>query len=223
MSAGRLQLYDKRAGPRDRTSRLLVRLDGRARAAPARVRLQAGGVGEAAARERARAGRRARDARAGSVAAARRRSRELLDAPRPLHALLRDQHVIAGIGRSWVDEILWQAQLSPYKRGADLDDDEAERLRDGDRRDARRRDRPLRAGGRAADPRQAADAAARAPPRGRAVPALRDDAAGGPLRGLRDRLLPRPARPTGACSRTGASRACCAEQHAPFGAQLGPG
>jgi len=30
MSAGRLQLYDKRAGPRDRTSRLLIRLsDGR--------------------------------------------------------------------------------------------------------------------------------------------------------------------------------------------------
>src|ERR1700730_7316450 len=28
MSAGRLQLYDKRAGPRDRTSRLLVRLEG---------------------------------------------------------------------------------------------------------------------------------------------------------------------------------------------------
>jgi len=28
MSAGRLQLYDKRAGPRDRTSRLLVRLVG---------------------------------------------------------------------------------------------------------------------------------------------------------------------------------------------------
>ena len=28
MSAGRLQLFDKRAGPRDRTSRLLVRLAG---------------------------------------------------------------------------------------------------------------------------------------------------------------------------------------------------
>src|ERR1700730_9263497 len=28
MSAGRLQLYEKRAGPRDRTSRLLVRLEG---------------------------------------------------------------------------------------------------------------------------------------------------------------------------------------------------
>ena len=29
--------------------------------------------------------------------------------------------MIAGIGRSWVDEILWTAQLSPFKRGADLD------------------------------------------------------------------------------------------------------
>src|SRR5581483_11599934 len=43
---------------------------------------------------------------------------ELLDAPRPLHALLRDQRTIAGIGRSWVDEILWEARLSPYKRGS---------------------------------------------------------------------------------------------------------
>jgi formamidopyrimidine-DNA glycosylase len=53
---------------------------------------------------------------------------DVLDAPRPLHPLLRDQRVIAGIGRSWVDEILWQARLSPYKRGADLDADECERL-----------------------------------------------------------------------------------------------
>jgi formamidopyrimidine-DNA glycosylase len=58
------------------------------------------------------------------------RLKELLDVPRPLHALLRDQHVIAGIGRSWVDEILWHACLSPYKRGADLDEAEAERLHD---------------------------------------------------------------------------------------------
>jgi formamidopyrimidine-DNA glycosylase len=55
---------------------------------------------------------------------------DLLDAPRPLHALLRDQRVIAGIGRSWVDEILWEARLSPFKRGADLDSEEAGRLRD---------------------------------------------------------------------------------------------
>jgi formamidopyrimidine-DNA glycosylase len=44
--------------------------------------------------------------------------------------VLRDQRVIAGIGRSWVDEILWTAMLSPFKRGDDLEDDEAERLRE---------------------------------------------------------------------------------------------
>ena len=55
--------------------------------------------------------------------------RELLAAPRPLHSLLRDQQVIAGIGRTWVDEILNVARLSPFKRGDDLDDDEADRLR----------------------------------------------------------------------------------------------
>ncbi len=54
---------------------------------------------------------------------------ELLDTPRPLHSLLRDQRTIAGIGRSWVDEILWTAELSPFKRGADLDADERARLR----------------------------------------------------------------------------------------------
>jgi formamidopyrimidine-DNA glycosylase len=55
---------------------------------------------------------------------------ELLDEPRPLYALLRDQHVIAGIGRSWVDEILHAAMLSPFKRGSDLEEDEAIRLRE---------------------------------------------------------------------------------------------
>jgi len=44
--------------------------------------------------------------------------------------LLRDQRVIAGIGRSWVDEILHAAKLSPFKRGSELSDEEAERLRD---------------------------------------------------------------------------------------------
>src|SRR6202012_1578267 len=53
-----------------------------------------------------------------------------LHAPRPLHALLRDQRVIAGIGRSWVDEILHAAKLSPFKRGSELSDEEAERLRE---------------------------------------------------------------------------------------------
>jgi formamidopyrimidine-DNA glycosylase len=55
--------------------------------------------------------------------------RALLDQPRPLYTSLRDQHVIAGIGRSWVDEILQTARLSPFKRGADLTDEEAVSLR----------------------------------------------------------------------------------------------
>ena len=89
-------------------------------------------MGQAAARGRARAAttRWPRSGPRRGRTRASRRSWALLDAPRPLHALLRDQHVIAGIGRSWVDEILWQAQLSPYKRGGDLDADEARALRD---------------------------------------------------------------------------------------------
>jgi len=128
MSAGRLQLYDKRAGPRDRTSRLLVRLaDGR------ELRLREFGSKQAAwvkllrsseledddAAGDARPGSLARPAGAGAAAGR----------ARPLHTLLRDQHTIAGIGRSWVDEILWSARLSPFKRANDLDDDERDRLR----------------------------------------------------------------------------------------------
>ncbi len=37
--------------------------------------------------------------------------------------------MITGIGRSWVDEILWTACLSPFKRGDDLSADEALALR----------------------------------------------------------------------------------------------
>src|SRR5882762_4714979 len=47
---------------------------------------------------------------------------------RRLHALLRDQRVIAGIGRAWANEILHAAKLSPYARSADLSDEEVERL-----------------------------------------------------------------------------------------------
>src|SRR5918912_2137073 len=38
----------------------------------------------------------------------------LAEQPRRLHSLLRDQRVIAGIGRAWADEILHAAQLSPF-------------------------------------------------------------------------------------------------------------
>jgi formamidopyrimidine-DNA glycosylase len=47
---------------------------------------------------------------------------------RRLHALLRNQHVIAGIGRAWANEILHAAKLSPYALSTDLDDEEVERL-----------------------------------------------------------------------------------------------
>jgi len=47
-----------------------------------------------------------------------------------LNSLLRDQRVIAGVGRSWADEILHRARLSPFKRGDDLTGEEAERLRE---------------------------------------------------------------------------------------------
>jgi len=128
MSAGRLQLFDSRASLRDRTSRFLVRLaDGR------ELRLREFGT-----RQRAWV----KLLRAESLPAEEAIAElgpeawpdpppfgPLLDQPRPLYALLRDQHVIAGIGRSWVDEILHAAEISPFKRGSDLDEDEAERLR----------------------------------------------------------------------------------------------
>ena len=47
---------------------------------------------------------------------------------RRLHALLRNQHLIAGIGRAWANEILHTAKLSPYALSSDLDDEEIERL-----------------------------------------------------------------------------------------------
>ncbi len=128
MSAGRLQLYDKRAGPRDRTSRLLVRLaDGR------ELRLREFGSRQAAWVKLLRADDLELDEALATLGPEAWPQPpplvELLDAPRPLHSLLRDQRTIAGIGRSWVDEILWSARLSPFKRANDLDEEERARLR----------------------------------------------------------------------------------------------
>jgi len=54
---------------------------------------------------------------------------EILQAEsRRLHALLRNQHLIAGIGRAWANEILHAAKLSPYALSGDLDDGEVARL-----------------------------------------------------------------------------------------------
>jgi formamidopyrimidine-DNA glycosylase len=132
MSAGRLQLYDRRAGPRDRTSRLLVRISDPTRARE--LRLREFGTRQAAWVKLLHAERLEEDeviATLGPEAWPEppQGLRALLDAPRPLHTMLRDQRVIAGIGRSWVDEILWSARLSPFKRGDDITDEEATTLR----------------------------------------------------------------------------------------------
>jgi formamidopyrimidine-DNA glycosylase len=47
---------------------------------------------------------------------------------RRLHAFLRDQRSLAGIGRAWANEILLQARLSPYALTTELTSDEVERL-----------------------------------------------------------------------------------------------
>ena len=131
MSAGRLQLYDRRASMKDRTSRLLVRIEGERE-----LRLREFGT-----KQRAWVKLLATEAVEQDDAIATLgpeawpdppEMRELLagQGARPLHAVLRDQRVITGIGRSWVDEILWTARRSPFKRGDDLDDAEGAALRE---------------------------------------------------------------------------------------------
>ena len=128
MSAGRMQLFDKRASMRDRTARVLLRLPG-----DRELRVREFGTKQAAWIKLLRPEAVAADeslANLGPEAwpdvpedlAAR------IDEPRPLHSMLRDQRVIAGIGRTWVDEILHAAQLSPFKRGNDLSEAEVEAL-----------------------------------------------------------------------------------------------
>jgi len=131
MSAGRLQVWDKRASMRDRASRLLVRLDdGR------ELRLREFGTQQRAwAKLLPTDAVEADDAVAtlGPEAWPAPPADELasaLDQPRHLHPLLRDQRTIAGIGRSWVDEVLWSACLSPFRKGSELAVDEVARLAD---------------------------------------------------------------------------------------------
>jgi formamidopyrimidine-DNA glycosylase len=128
MSAGRIQLAPKRASLKDRTSRLLLRLPG-----DRELRVREFGTKQAAWVKVLRA----EDVEGDEALAGLGPEawpdppplRELLDAPRPLHTLLRDQQVVTGIGRTWVDEILNVARLSPFKRGDDLSDAEADALR----------------------------------------------------------------------------------------------
>jgi formamidopyrimidine-DNA glycosylase len=129
MSAGRLQVFAERASLRDRRSRVLIRLtDGR------ELRLREFGTKQRAWAKLIEAGEVEDDemvATLGPEAWPTPGADELariVDQPRYLHTLLRDQRSIAGIGRSWVDEILWEARLSPFVKGSELGDEEVEQL-----------------------------------------------------------------------------------------------
>jgi len=52
----------------------------------------------------------------------------LAEQPRRLHSLLRDQRVIAGIGRAWANEILHTAQLSPFAPAQGLSPEQVTQL-----------------------------------------------------------------------------------------------
>jgi formamidopyrimidine-DNA glycosylase len=129
MSAGRIRVFDKRASLKDRASRVLLRLeDGR------ELRLREFGT-----KQRAWAKLLPSDAVNDDEAIARlgpeawpppplEEFAALIDQPHHLHPLLRHQGDISGIGRSWVDEILWEARLSPFKKGSELDHEEVEWL-----------------------------------------------------------------------------------------------
>jgi formamidopyrimidine-DNA glycosylase len=47
---------------------------------------------------------------------------------RRLHSMLRDQRVMAGIGRAWANEILHHAKLSPYELTRDVTSEQVEQL-----------------------------------------------------------------------------------------------
>jgi formamidopyrimidine-DNA glycosylase len=130
MSAGRIQMFDKRASMKDRTSRVLFRLPG-----DRELRVREFGTKQAAWVKLLRPDAVEADEALDGLGPEAWPSppedlAERLAAPRPLHSMLRDQRVITGIGRTWVDEILHAARLSPFKRGDDLSEDEAEALRD---------------------------------------------------------------------------------------------
>jgi formamidopyrimidine-DNA glycosylase len=129
MSAGRLQLFDGRASLRDRASRILLRLeDGR------ELRLREFGTQQRAWAKLLRSDDVASDEAVATLGPDAypppplEELTRLLDQPRHLHPLLRDQRTIAGIGRSWVDELLWTARLSPFQKGADLEGGELDAL-----------------------------------------------------------------------------------------------
>jgi formamidopyrimidine-DNA glycosylase len=129
MSAGRLRVFDKRASLKDRASRVLIRLDdGR------ELRLREFGTKQRACAKLLPGDAVAEDEMVATLGPEAWPPPPLeeftaaIDKPRHLHPLLRHQKDISGVGRSWVDEILWEARLSPFKKGTELDEAEVEQL-----------------------------------------------------------------------------------------------
>jgi formamidopyrimidine-DNA glycosylase len=128
MTAGRLKLLRAgEAGPK--TPALRIRFQGGAQL----VLTEAGSkkragvwllTPEAANAELAHLGPEANELDRAGVAAV------LAEDSRRLHALLRDQRAISGIGRAWANEILHTARLSPFALSSQLDDEEIDRLAD---------------------------------------------------------------------------------------------
>jgi formamidopyrimidine-DNA glycosylase len=54
----------------------------------------------------------------------------LAEQPRRLHSMLRDQRVLAGIGRAWANEILHTAKLSPFAPAQGLSPEQVQTLAD---------------------------------------------------------------------------------------------
>jgi formamidopyrimidine-DNA glycosylase len=131
MSAGRLQLYDKPGSMKDRTGRLYLRF-----VDDTELRLREFGTKQRAWAKLLPAAEIGDDEMVATLGPEAWPPPPLdafaraIDEPRHLHPLLRDQRAIAGIGRSWVDEILWEARISPFKKGSELEAEEVERLHD---------------------------------------------------------------------------------------------
>ena len=201
MSAGRLQLFDKRATPRDRTSRLLVRLeDGR------ELRLREFGTKQAAwvkllgaaAVEQDEAISQARSRGVARPAAAapscwRRRARARCT---PCCATSASSPASAARGST---RSSGRARLSPFKRGDDLDEDEADGAARGDRSSASTaRSSTTSASSQLPIPDKLPLPLEVHRRHGEPCPRCGDDDRGRPLRGLRALLLPGRSRPAGA-------------------------
>ena len=202
MSAGRLRVFDKRASPKDRASRVLVRLeDGR------ELRLREFGT-----KQRAWAKLLPADAVAADEMVAHARAGSL--APSPARGVRRrDRPSRATCTRCCATRKTSPASAAPGStrssgRRASRPSRRARNWSDGGGRAPargaprpRRRDRPLRGDDRRRGARQSADAAPGPQARGAALPALRDDDRGGLLLRTPDELLPE-----GADGRAGAQR-----------------